>query len=230
MIRRLFDHFGWRLLSLAAALLLWAGFAGRPELVTFISVPIEYQNMPDRFEMSSDVPQRVLLEVRGPSVKLHDVDQWHSAVVLNLAGVREPGEQTFTIERRHIELPAGLTVVRTTPGQLRLRFEHRLQAEVPVRVRFASPPPQGYRVGHETVSPKELEIVGPESRVRQVAEAETDPIDLSHVAGTAEFNVHTFVADPQVRFHSSPNVKVVIMLEKTTQGGAPSDGQTTVRD
>ena len=220
----LFQNLGWKLLAVAIALALWAAFISSPALVTFVSAPLQYQNMPQDLEMGSEAPERVYLEVRGPSSRLRGFDSSRMAVVLNLSSVQHPGEYTFTVEQNHVDLPVGLTLVRAAPGQVRLRFERSTAADVPVRVRFSSPPPAGFRIAHQEIQPKVLTIVGPESRVQQLKYVETDPIDLSHSMGKAQFHVHTFAADPQVRFKSPPAVDVVVSLERT------ADGQATVRD
>jgi YbbR domain-containing protein len=200
--------------------------------MTSVSAPIQYKNMPSDLEMSSEGPERIYLEVQGPSTRLSGLDTNRTAVLLDLSGVHRAGEYTFTVDRKNVEdLPAGVKLVRAVPGQVQLRFERRVSAEVPVRVKFSTPPPEGYHLAGETVSPKVLKIVGPESRVRQISYVETDPIDLSRVIGNAQFRVHTFVPDPQVRFVSSPDVEVQINLEKTARGGASSDeGAAAVRD
>lgn len=220
----LFQNLGWKLLAVAIAVVLWAAFISSPALVTFVSAPLQYQNMPQDLEMGGEAPERIYLEVRGPSARLRSLDPSRMAVVLNLSGVQRPGEYTFTVEQNHVDLPVGLTLVRAAPGQVRLRFERSTTANVPVHVRFSGPPPAGFRVAHQEVRPELLTIIGPESRVRQVRYVETDPIDLSHAVGNAPFHVHAFVAEPQVRFVSPPAVDVVVSLEKT------ADGQATVRD
>lgn len=230
ILRPLFQNLGWKLLALAAAVVLWAALISSPELVTSVSAPIQYQNVPPDLEMNSDAPARVHLDIEGPAARLRNVDPSRAAVLLNLSAVQGPGEYTFSVERSRIDLPADVKLLRAVPGQVRLRFERRGTAGVPVRVRFSAPPPEGYRIGRQQVSPQTLQIVGPESRIKQVEYVETDPIDLSRVVGNAQFRAHTFVADPQVRFLSSSVVEVVISLEKDVSGGAPSHGgQTTVR-
>jgi len=181
--------------------------------------------------MGSDAPERIYLEVQGPAARMRSFNASRTAVLLNLSNVHRSGEYTFTVNQENVvDLPAGLKLMRAVPGQVRLSFEQRLTLDVPVRVRFSSPPPEGYRIIRETVSPKRLSVIGPESRVRQVGYVETDPIDLSRTIGEAQFRVHTFVPDPQVRFVSSPEVEVIINVEKTAQGGAVSDeSAATVR-
>jgi hypothetical protein len=230
MKRQVFVKIGWQLLALAAAFVLWLVFTGSPHVVTSISAPIEYQNMPQDLESTAELPRRVSLEISGPAARLHEADLTNRRVVLNLESVQRPGERTFTIDRRNIDLPAGLSLVRAIPAQVRIAFERSVSASVPVRVRIAAPPPEGYRVARQQALPDKLRIVGPESRVRQVGSVDADPIDLSRTVGKARFQVHAFVADPQVRFVSSPLVEVSVSLEKAVPGGAPSSGSPTVRN
>jgi YbbR-like protein len=230
MRRKLVERVAWPLLALAVAFMLWLVLMGSPELVTSISLPIEYQNMPPDLESASELPRRVSLEIRGPGARLHEADLSSRRVVINLESVQRPGERTFTIEGRNIDLPVGLSLVRAIPAQVRLTFERSVAASVPVRVRIGTPPPEGYRVASQQVSPGALKVVGPESRVRLVDCAEADAIDLSRTVGKARFQVHAFVADPQVRFVSSPLVEVTISLQKTVRGGTSSSGAATVRN
>ncbi len=230
MKRKLAEKIVWQLVALVAAFALWLVFMGSPEVVTSIAAPIEYQNMPSEFETTAELPRIVSLEIRGPAARLHDADLTSRRVVLNLQSVQGPGERTFTIDRRNIDLPLGLTVVRAIPAQVRLNFERSVSANVPVRVRIAAPPPDGYRVATQQSLPRMLRIVGPESRVRQVGAVDADPIDLSRTVGKSRFQVHAFVADPQVRFVSSPIVEISISLEKTVPGGTASSGSATVRN
>ncbi len=230
MKRQVFVKLGWQLLALGVAFVLWLVFTGSPAVVTSISAPIEYQNMPQDLETSTDLPRRVSLEISGPAARVHEADLTNRRVVLNLEAVQGSGEWTFTIEGRHIDLPAGLHLVRAIPAQVRLAFERRVSASVPVRVRIAAPPPEGYYVARQQASPSTLKIVGPESRVRQVGAVDADAIDLSRTVGKARFQVQAFVADPQVRFVSPPKVEVSISLEKTVRGGTPSSGSPTVRN
>jgi len=214
MLGRLTRNLGWKFLSLALAILLWYAIVGEPELATSVSAPIEYKNLPVELEMSSDVLDRVHLQVRGPSGKLHTTDLGNMSVVLDLASVHRPGERTFTIQQWNVNLPSGVTLSRAVPAQVRVRFETRVSREVPVRVRYSAQPPTGYRIARQQVEPPTVRVIGPESRVNHIEAVQTDPIDLSTVVGESRFEVHTYVADSQVRLDSSPEVRVRVILEK----------------
>ncbi len=222
MMRAVLNNLGWKVFSVLAALALWATFIGSPELVMSVSAPVEFQNMPQGLELSSETPGRVYLDIQGPSTRLRGLDVPRTAVILNLANI-QAGERTFNIESRNVDLPVGLNLLRSVPSQVRLKFERSTGASIPIKARFSHPPPEGYRVASQVIHPPTLRIEGPESRVRQVAYAETDPIDLTNFVGTTRFQVHTYVPDPLVRYVSSTVVQVTVNLEKT-QGGASANG------
>ncbi|MEX2264539.1 MAG: CdaR family protein [Bryobacteraceae bacterium] len=204
----------WKLASLAAAMLLWVTFADQPGTVTFISVPVEYQEMPADLEISSAIIDSVTLEVKGSARTLYELGDTRPGVVLSLAGVHSTGEKTLNITQENVKLPPGVDLVRAVPSQVRLQFERRAERQVPVEVRFAGSPPSGYRVGKVTVNPPNLILIGPEGRVSGVDKAVTDPVNLSSVVGSAEFRVNAFVSDPQVRFRSASRVVVRVAMEK----------------
>ncbi len=104
--------------------------------------------------------------------------------------------------------------VRMIPSQVRLLLERPQSREVPIHVRFSGSPPDGYRIKGLRVRPPTLMIAGPESRVSEVEYAETESIDLTGVVGEREFQVQAFIADPQVRVESSPDVLVRVVMEQ----------------
>jgi len=217
MTKRLLENWGYKLFALGISVVIWIGLADEPELGTSVAAPIQYRNMPQDLEMSSDVRDQVRLEVRGPSSKLTAVDLAQTVILLDLAGVNKPGDRTFPVTAGNTTLPAGVRLDRAVPSQVRLHFERRMAKEVPVMVRIGEGPAAGFELARQSVEPSVLKIVGPESRVREVLDVETDPVDLSEVQGQAEFRVHAYLADPQVRFDGPANVRVSIAVRKTAQ-------------
>jgi hypothetical protein len=210
----LFENLAWKLLALAVAVVIWALVASEPELATFASVRLEYKNLPEDLEISSDPVSSLMLELRGPSGELRRAgDTVHPAVVLDMSAV-EPGERTFMIGDDNVKVPRGVRLVRSIPSEVRLIFEQRRTLTVPVRVRFSGDGQNGYVVSHYEAVPRELRIVGPKSRVARVAAVVTDPVDVSTVVGTSEFRVNVFMDDPFVRFQETPQVAVAVTMKK----------------
>ena len=213
-LRWLTENFGWKLLSIAVAFLLWLAIVGEPEQSIAISIPIEYKNIPPDLEISSEVPDKLRVEVRGPSRRLSPAGLATSAVIINLASANQPGERTFTIEESNLELPAGVTMSRAVPSQIRVKFERRTAKDIPVKITLEGETAANYRIKRGEINPQVLRIIGPESRVNRVMFAETDPIDISTLIGAGVFRVQTFIGDPQVRIDGTGAVTVEIEMER----------------
>src|SRR5579863_7966972 len=131
-------NLGWKLLSLAMAVVLWALVASEPELFTFTTVQLEYKNLPEDLEIASEPVSRVSLELRGSTGVLSALNDnaTRPAVVLDMSD-ELPGEHTFTVNAGSVKLPRGVSLVRAQPSQVRFTFERRLTRRIPVVVRFA---------------------------------------------------------------------------------------------
>jgi len=210
MRRALTRNLGWKLLSLLIAIALWVAVAREPELATSLSVPIEFKNMPADLDFNFSVPDRVRLEIRGPSGRLSRENLSDVAVVLDLADAH-PGERTYTIRDGNINLPSGVSFDRATPSQLTMRFEHVISREVPIKAVYQEAAPR-YRVQSADVSPSRIRIRGPEPRVKIIDTVPTDPIDLSGVVGDKEFHTHINLGDPQVRTEGQVNITVKVKV------------------
>ncbi len=207
------ENIGWKLLSLAIAVLLWISVSSEPELASFVSVPVQYKDIPEDLEIASDVVESVTLELRGPSGELRDfAENNRAAAVLDMRDARA-GERTYTITEGNVRLPRGLRLVRAVPAQIRFDFETRVPRTVPVRARFTGAQP-GYEVAQVLITPRTLTITGPQTRVERVQAAVTDPIDLSAVVGTAQFHVNAFVGDGRVQISGSPQVAVRVTMKR----------------
>jgi YbbR domain-containing protein len=211
-------NFGWKLLALLIAAALWIAVAREPELATTLAVPIEFKSIPEDLDVGSNLPDRVRLEIRGPSGRLSRDNLTDVAVILDLHDAG-PGERTYNIRPSNINLPVGVSFYRALPSQITLRFDRREVAIVPAP--FSKGPPDGYRVRAYTLQPSKTWIRGPEERVKSITHVTLDPVDLSGVISRAEFHTHVNIGDPQVRLEVPGTVALRVTLEKTTLEKTP---------
>jgi YbbR domain-containing protein len=210
-------NLGWKLLALLIAVALWIAIAREPELATSIAVPIEFKNIPEDLDVGSNLPDRVRLEIRGPSGRLSRDNLADLAVVLDLYDAG-PGDRTYNIRPANINLPAGVSFYRALPSQITLRFDKLLTKEVEIHVApYSKGPPDGYRVRSYMLAPAKTFIRGPEERVKNITYVMLDPVDLSGVISQAEFSTHVNIGDPQVRLEVPSTVGLRVTLERTSQ-------------
>jgi YbbR domain-containing protein len=213
------QNLGWKLLSLLLAVCLWLAIEREPEVATSLSAPVEFKNMRDDLDISGNLPDRVRLEVRGPTGRLSRDNLSSVAVLLDLSDA-QAGERTYSVRARNINLPSGVVFYRAVPSQLTLQFDQLAVLEELIQPVFVNKP-AGYRLAGQQFSPTKVRIRGAEDRVRLINQVKTDPMDLSGVAGEKVFHTHLNVGDPQVRLLDvSPDITVRVKLEKILNGGA----------
>ena len=204
-------NIGWKLLSLVIAVALWAFVASEPELATIATAPVQYKNLPDELEISSEPPDAVSLELQGPSGQLQS--GVHPAVVLDMSGV-QPGERTYSIGDGNVKLARGVHLIRSVPSELRYRFERRSTRIVTVVPHFTNEGQDGYEVTNAHTEPAQLTIVGPASHISRIHSVSTDAADVAGVVGSKEFRVNAYTGDPFVRFAGPSQVTLTVVMKK----------------
>ncbi len=203
-----------KLFSLAIAVLLWMAVAREPMAEVAVNVPIEFQNVPDNLEISSESIPQAQVRVRGPARMVRDASQAGVHAVVDLTGSR-PGVRTFELGPGRIQTPREVQVMQVIPTRLQLEFDTRATRQVEVRPRVVGTFASGIRIARVTADPAVVTIVGPEGRVHAVEAATTDPVDATGVVGRQAFTSHVYVTDPLVRVTHAEPVHVTVITEKS---------------
>lgn len=219
-----FQHLGLKILSLALAVLLWMAVAGEQTVERGLRVPLELQQYPSGLEVTGDLPTTVDVRVRGASAALSRVAAGEVVAVLDLRGAR-PGRRLFPLTPEQVRVPFGVEVVQVTPSAIAITFEPSASRELPVVPSIEGRPAPGYIVGRRISDPAVVEIVGPQSAVRQATEALTEPISIAGARQPVRETVTIGVADPVLRLKNPKPATVMVdivpaPLERTLRGRA----------
>jgi YbbR domain-containing protein len=208
-------NFGWKLLSLALAFLIWILVASEPELSTFATARVEYRGLPQNLEISSEPVTTVSLELQGPPTELGRFGDGGTrpAVILDMSGVTV-GQRTFPVGGGNVRVTRGVRLVRAIPSEIRYEFEPRMTKMVPVKINLEGAGAHGFTVGSAVADPAQIEITGPKSHVARVSAVTTDPVDVSAATGVVQVRVNAFVQDAFVRLISSPQVTVTVTVHR----------------
>ena len=204
-----FRHLGLKVLSLTLATVLWLTVAGEHVVERGLRVPIEFRNVPQSLEIVGDTPDTVDVRVRGSSAVLSRLQPGDIVAVLDLAAAR-PGSRIFTVRSDEVRAPFGVEVSQVLPATISLDLDNSLQRRVPVLPSVEGDPAPGFVIGHESAEPPTVEIVGPESHVRQVSEARTEPVDVSGARTRVRDVVNIGVADSAVRLVEPQSATVLV--------------------
>jgi YbbR domain-containing protein len=220
--RHVLHNLGLKLISLALAVGLWLAVARDPVAEVAVDVAIEFHNIPQNLEISSENIPRAQIRLRGPERVVHHLQSADVYAEVELSGLR-PGERTFDLTAQQIHQPAELEVVQIVPNQLHLNFDARLVRQVPVQPRIVGTFVSGYDIAQVVVEPANITISGPKKHVEGVESAITDPVDVSGVMSRATFTRHAYVSDALIQVASSDPVRVTVIMQKVS---ATNSGQS----
>lgn len=211
--RNVLNNLPLKLVSLAIALLLWLAVSRSPMSEIAVTVPIEFQHVPDDLDISSERIPEVQVRVRGPERNVRSLDPEKVHAAIDLTGAT-PGERTFDLPGGQIRVPHGVEIVQVVPSQFRITFDRRASKQVEVRPRVMGTFASGFHIAGVSSDPAQVLIVGPERRVNAIESALTDPVDATGVVGQATFTTHAYVPDPMVRLAHPEPVHVTVTTEK----------------
>ena len=135
-------------------------------------------------------------------------------VRLNLSSVTTPGQQSYTISSRDVTLPDGVSLLSVQPSRLFLEFDRRVTKEVPVRADFRGSPAAGFKVSSHAIRPAMVRVSGPESRLRSLEAAQTDPLEIGGLDHNVTLIANAYLSDPLLQLESPPRVSVDIAIER----------------
>ena len=217
-----FGHLGLKLLSIALAVMLWMVVSGEEMVERGLRVPLELQQFPAGLELRDDAPSTVDVRIRGASGALSRVSPGDIVAVLDLRGARA-GRRLFHLTAEQVRAPFGVEVVQLTPPTVAMVFEASATRQVKVAPDIEGKPAPGYVVGKFASDPAVVDVIGPESAVRRITEAITEPVSVADARERVTQSVTIGFLDPSVRLKSPGSATVVVEvvpapLERTFHG------------
>jgi YbbR domain-containing protein len=204
-----FRHLGLKVLSAGLALMLWMVVSGEETVERGVRVPLELQQFPAGLELRDDAPSTVDVRVRGASGALSRVSPGDIVAVLDLRGARA-GRRLFHLTPEQVRTPFGVEVVQVTPPTVAMVFEVSASRQVPVAPAVDGKPAPGYVIGTVTTDPETVDVVGPESAVKRVTEAITEPVSVAGARDRVTERVTVGFLDPSLRLKAPRAATVVV--------------------
>lgn len=208
-------HVGLKVLSVGVATLLWLVVTNDPVVERTMRVGLELQRTPAGVELVGDVPDAVAVRVRGPASRLSSLGPGDLSVVVDLDGVRA-GRRLFALTATQVTAPFGVEVTQITPPALALAFEPTAAVTVPVHPRLEGTPVDGYSVANVSVTPSQVRVQGPESRVRGLTGLFTEPVSLARATQVVREVVTIDTSDAALRLDGGATAVVTVTLSADT--------------
>ena len=204
-----FHHLGLKVLAITLAIVLWLTVAGEHVVERTLRVPLEFRNIPSALEIVGNTPDNVDVRVRGSSALLSRLQPGDIVAVLDLGGARA-GSRLFPIRNDEVRAPFGVEVAQVVPATLSIQLEKSARRQVPVIPATDGDPAPGFVVGRVSSEPATVEIIGPDTRVRQIAEATTEPVSVAGARTRVRDVVTVGLVDSSVRLVQPQSATVVV--------------------
>lgn len=209
---RPFAHTGLKIVSVGFAVLLWMMVSSqRASVERGVRIPLELQNLPGHLEMVEPPPESVDVRIRGTADALGRIAAGDLVATIDLSSA-QPGRRLFHLSPERVKAPFSVVVMQVTPSPVAIRFEPAASRIVPVMPAVEGEPAPGFIVGTVSADPPTVEVVGPESVLRRVTEAITEPLWVGSASADIQSSVVVGVADEGVRLKSARTAVVTVAI------------------
>jgi len=207
----LFNNIGLKAISLLLALLLWLQVAGQQTVQQKLALPVDFVNMAPETEISNDYVRRVdvVLSSRQGTSNFEDGSL---TVRIDLRGSIPGAEKSYPLTADNISgRPSGVEVVSISPTSIRLLLENTVRKSIAVVPELVGEPAEGFQV--TKVQAPRVTIIGPQSRVQEVSEAQTEPIRITGLSSTLVSNVAVDIGEVALRMEPV-SVDIIVTIEE----------------
>jgi YbbR domain-containing protein len=173
--------------------------------------PVEFQNLPAGLELVGNPPDTVEVRLRGSSGALSRIASGDMSAVIDLATAR-PGRRLFHITQNQVNVPYGIEIVQVGPSTLTMEFEMSGIRAVKVEPDIDGRPATGYEVTQITSDPDTVEVAGPETALRRLQSAITEPVSVTDQTRSVREVVTIGVPDSSLRLRSPQTAVVTVTI------------------
>jgi YbbR domain-containing protein len=206
-----FRNLGLKFLSTLVATMLWLIIAGERVVERVMRAPVEFQNLPAGLEIVGDAPDTIDVRLRGSSGTLSRMTAGDMAAVIDLVTAR-PGQRLFHITPGQVNVPYGVEIVQVGPSTLTMEFELSGIRQVPVEPNVDGRPAPGYEVIKITSDPATVEVAGPESALKRLQAAITEPVSVVDQTRTVREVVNVGVPNATLRLRTPQTAVVTVTI------------------
>jgi YbbR domain-containing protein len=208
MRSRLTDHLGLKLISLLMGFSLWYAVAREQEAEFAFAIPIELRDLPEGLEVVEESVQQVDVRLRGPAEILRRLTTQEINIGVELSDA-EPGERLAYLTPRDVAAPFGARVMRVTPTSVRLVLDRTQGRTVEVIPRVVGSPAEGFELYAIELTPREILVVGPSSRLQGLDQVTTEPVSADGLRERYSRIVRVEL-DPLVRLERETTVELTL--------------------
>ncbi|MFP4549369.1 MAG: YbbR-like domain-containing protein [Spirochaetales bacterium] len=164
-------------------------------------VPLELR-LSESVVPGEEYPNRVRIRLRGNEDEIFEIEENDILAYADFSEHATDGlyREPILIERRGTALDAEALEITIEPMNVTVQLAEKLVKSVEIAANIVGFPPPGYELSDYRISPTNVTIEGPRSRIDNVTQVLTEAIDLSGRTDDFTESIRLTRPDPLVRF------------------------------
>lgn len=202
--------------SLLIAVVFWSSLivSQREVVERVLPVNIDYTSPQDDLVLVGEKPNEIKLYLSGSKSEIDNLASNPPSVKIDLSKMAK-GSQTIIITSANLQLPKGITLLDTSPQQLKLTLAAVMEKTVPITPQIIGKLPGNLKIKKITVTPETVQVTVPVTREeRNGDEVLTTPIYLESISTDSKLFCKV-IARPSIQPVAKrwPDVEVFIELK-----------------
>ena len=206
--------------ALALALLFWYAYRTEQLSIRFVTVPLQFQNLPGDRVLSGDVPGTITVQLEAPEAMARGLTPDRIDAEIDLSNV-ELGTQEIRVDPERVRIPAGVRLLSITPTAIPLTVERRVRKTLPLEPRVRGAPGAGFVIAEVRLLPTQITVEGPESEVERTTKAITDWIEVRGQTSTFQEGVSVVPNNTHVRLVGARSAIVTVEIREVEEEAGP---------
>jgi YbbR domain-containing protein len=178
MWKFILENFGFKIVAVVMALLLWFHVATEKVYEYTKSFPVKILNIPEELILYQEVPEEVQVKIQGKGkelLKLLLMEQKNLQIDI---GDFRVGENDYSFKPEEIPIPEGLDLRAEeilSPKSIKISLDRLIEKKVPIRSQITILPEEGHLlIGEVDLDSHEVAISGPRRAVRKIKSIQTE--------------------------------------------------------
>ena len=186
MWKFILKNFGFKIVAVVMALLLWFHVATEKVYEYTKSFPVEISNTPEELVLAREIPKEIQAKIQGKGKELLKLLLMENRILQIDIGSFRAGENNYDFKPEEIPMPEGLYLrvgEILSPKSMRINLDRLMEKKVAILSQITIVPEEGYMAtGEVSLQPQEVTISGPRGFVRKIKSVKTEEYLLENVS------------------------------------------------
>jgi YbbR domain-containing protein len=197
LIAKVSENWPAKVISLALAMVIFVFHSMSSLSERFFSVPLVFESQTNIIS-ASPYPRTIRITLRGDASIIYSIQEDDIQAYVDMSRYHNPGNYQVIVQLRKkgTALDVSPLDIRIEPGEIPLTLDYKISKFVPLKPDIQGDVEPGYMLNSYSLNPAQVIIDGPSRLIGNIAELNTDVIELAGHLENFTFLVNILNNDP----------------------------------